>query len=111
MATLTAYFTKQIAQTMHTAVTTGQTSFTDVYERVYSAEVLAVEDDRVTLHVKSYDNTPSGSRYGGRDQRLGDHTINIQKLTGLTDFWQRVITAADPSFARRYGANVLHCQR
>lgn len=111
MAALTAYFTHQVAKTIHTAVNTGKNGFGDVYERIYSAEVLAVENERVLVHVKSYDNTPSGMRYGGTDQRLGDHSIDLLKLTGLTDFWQRLIPAADPTFARRYGASILHCKR
>ena len=81
-------------------IRTGRTYYTEVYERVYTATILAVHDGSSLVAVISYDNTPSGYRLADSERSHGEHLVSTADCVSPTEFWDRLIALADPEFAR-----------
>lgn len=111
MKTLTTYFTNQIGQTLRANITTGLTYYTQVYQRAYAAEIISVGKRHVTVNLTSHDRTPSGYRLAGSEKQHGERRIDLRDCAGLTDFWQRLVVAGDPTFALIYGSDVQPAAR
>lgn len=109
MAPLTQFFTNLIGRSIYGEIITGHISFVETYARTYSATVLYLtSEDQVVVHATSRDLCPNGAPEGGSHRCFGDHSISIAGCTGLIEFWQRLVAASDPAFAKRYpGASVL----
>ena len=96
---LEQYFKAKVGQSITRTITTGKRSFGDVYARRYSAEVLHCDDGEVLVHIQSKDITPSGATLGGTHRYLGDCKMSVN-VTGLTEFWYKLLSLVDLEFAR-----------
>jgi hypothetical protein len=91
------YFDSKIGDQLHKRVVTGQTFFTQVYARQYTAEVIAAEHNSVHIYLAWYNITPSGYVCGGSQHDHGDILVDLEKVHSINDFWKEVIRIADPS--------------
>jgi len=96
---LREYFEAKIGQTITRTVTTGKWSFSEVYARRYKADILGIGEDGARIHIQSTDITPSGATESGTRRYLGDYDVPLN-VYGLTEFWYKLLSKADPQFAR-----------
>jgi hypothetical protein len=101
MANMSSYFKTQIGNKITKSVKTGKTFFTEVFERVYTIEVLEVNRGKLTVDVSCYDKVPSGYRAGDTFRHIGEVTVSMGTRS-KGEIIDDIVVRMDPNFFVRY---------
>ena len=96
---LEEYFRRKIAQKIVFSVRTGNRSYMrePPFERVYSAEILSVEERGVSILLSSYDKTPSGLAIAESSHYWGELTVSRGNSQTMMGFWRFILEVKNPS--------------
>lgn len=100
MNAINEFLTTKTGGKLHTKITTGRTYYTEVYERAYTATILAVNAGIAHIALASHDNAPSGYGLAGTELNHGEGRVRVDDCATLAEFWRRLLDIADPEFAR-----------
>ena len=96
MAKLTTYFERKVgARITRSVVLRPDPPVGKVHGFRYTAEILAVENHRVTFHLTRMEIVPTGNTVAGTLVRFGDWDIPLNGLLGLDTFWADALDNID----------------
>lgn len=98
---MTKYFETNIGKTIRKSFRTGENFFTEIFERRYSFEILAIEKGEMMATVTSVDIVSSGMMQGGSKKDFGEITVRI-KNRSREEILRDLALNADPHFFTRY---------
>lgn len=67
----------------------------ETYGYIYTAEILACNDEFVTVHLTRRTLASAGTQEHGSLVRFGDWAIRYREFFGLDQFWYDVLTTVD----------------
>ena len=103
---LVPYFKKHLGKKAQIEAMTGETLYTKVYARLYTLEIVAVDESKgqVMFGVRSEDIVPSGYTAGGTNKLLPSVTVEVQATN--EDTLKSAVQKADPEFFKVYGSKI-----
>jgi hypothetical protein len=96
------YFEKQIGELLVKSFKTGNSFFTEVYQRTFSIEVITVSATTIQARVSSEDYVPSGFRQGGSERNYNSQMFSFKNDEMLDMILERICKTVDPEFFERY---------